>query len=283
MRAVLAPMVADLSLLRGHPRPDGAPAAGPAEGGRAASAVRPTKAASTQHAEGAARLDARRQASASPSRRPSRTIASDEFLLACREPRARVRRRPAHACCGIEGAGHRRPSALRQVARRPHGRLGLVRARFTVAHGVWLDDDDMKRLGDHGASVAHNPGCNMRLGNGIADMRGMLDAQGQCRHRHRRRKLLRQSQHVRERCGLPPSSSKVQGPDWQRWITTEEVFDAATDGSARALGLGDRSAGSQRATRPTSSSSTCTTSTGSRSTTRRTSLFTPRTARPSIR
>ena len=32
-----------------------------------------------------------------------------------------------------------------------------------------------RRLGDHGASVAHNPGSNMRLGNGLADMRGMLE------------------------------------------------------------------------------------------------------------
>ena len=53
--------------------------------------------------------------------------------------------------------------------------LGLVNERFTVAHGVWLDDEDMKRLGDRGASVAHNPGSNMRLGNGLADVRGMLN------------------------------------------------------------------------------------------------------------
>ena len=55
-------------------------------------------------------------------------------------------------------------------------KLGLVNERFVVAHGVWLDNDDMKRLGDRGASVSHNPGSNMRLGNGLADVRGMLSA-----------------------------------------------------------------------------------------------------------
>ena len=45
-------------------------------------------------------------------------------------------------------------------------RLGVLGPHFTVAHGVWLDNDDMARLGDHGASVAHNPGSNMRLGAG---------------------------------------------------------------------------------------------------------------------
>src|SRR5258705_397477 len=32
--------------------------------------------------------------------------------------------------------------------------LGLLGPNFTVAHGVWLDDNDMRRLADHGAFVA---------------------------------------------------------------------------------------------------------------------------------
>lgn len=117
--------------------------------------------------------------------------------------------------------------------------LGLVGPNFTVAHGVWLDRDDMKRLGDKGASVSHNPGSNMRLGNGLADMRGMLDAKvnvgigtdgASCSD----------NQNMYENLRLASMVSKVQGADWQRWITTEEVLEAATAGSARALGLGDR-------------------------------------------
>ena len=117
--------------------------------------------------------------------------------------------------------------------------LGLVGPNFTVAHGVWLDGDDMKRLGDKGASVSHNPGSNMRLGNGLADMRGMLDAKvnvgigtdgANCSD----------NQNMYENMRLASMVSKVQGADWQRWITTDEVLEAATDGSARALGLGDR-------------------------------------------
>jgi len=115
--------------------------------------------------------------------------------------------------------------------------LGLVSDRFTVAHGVWLDDDDMKRLGDRGASVAHNPGSNMRLGSGLADMRGMLA-----------RKVnvgigtdganCSDNQNVYEAMRLASLVSKVQGPDVEKWITTEEAFRATTEGGARALGLG---------------------------------------------
>ncbi len=117
--------------------------------------------------------------------------------------------------------------------------LGLVGPDFTVAHGVWLDGDDMKLLGDRGASVSHNPGSNMLLGNGIADMRGMLDAKvnvgigtdgASCSD----------NQNMYENMRLASMVSKVQGPDRQNWISTEEVLEAATAGSARALGLGDR-------------------------------------------
>src|SRR5438552_4676448 len=53
--------------------------------------------------------------------------------------------------------------------------LGVLGPHFTIAHGVWLDNDDMARLGDQGSSVAHNPGSNMRLGSGLADTRAMLE------------------------------------------------------------------------------------------------------------
>jgi guanine deaminase len=117
--------------------------------------------------------------------------------------------------------------------------LGILGPDFTVAHGVWLDADDMRRLGDHGSSVAHNPGSNMRLGSGLADARGMLD-----------RKVnlgigtdgasCSDNQNMYEAMRLASFVSKVRGPDTERWLATEEVVEAATAGSARALGLGDR-------------------------------------------
>src|SRR5712692_4253375 len=118
-------------------------------------------------------------------------------------------------------------------------RLGVLGPHFTVAHGVWLDDDDMSRLGDHGASVAHNPGSNMRLGSGLADTRAMLDAHvnlgigtdgASCAD----------NQNMYEAMRLASFVSKVQGPEWPRWLSTREAALAATEGSARTLGLGDR-------------------------------------------
>lgn len=113
--------------------------------------------------------------------------------------------------------------------------LGVLGPDFTAAHGVWLDGEDMKRLADHGASVAHNPGSNMRLGNGIANSRAILNAGvnlalgsdgAHCSDNLNMYEVMR----------LASLSSKARGPDTRRWLTTREAARAATEGSARAIG-----------------------------------------------
>jgi guanine deaminase len=97
----------------------------------------------------------------------------------------------------------------------------------------------MARLGDRGASVAHNPGSNMRLGSGLADARAMLE-----RHVNlgvgTDGAVCSDNQNMYEAMRLASFVSKVQGPDVERWLSTREAALAATEGSARALGFGDR-------------------------------------------
>tara|TARA_A100001037_G_C15148919_1_gene637930 strand:- start:2314 stop:3831 length:1518 start_codon:yes stop_codon:yes gene_type:complete len=116
--------------------------------------------------------------------------------------------------------------------------LGVLGANVTVAHGVWLDRDDIGRLSDHGASLAHNPGSNMRLGNGIADVRTMLDVglnvgigtDGARASDH---------QNMYEAMRLTDLISRARGPDADDGLTSAQAFHAATLGSARSLGLDD--------------------------------------------
>jgi guanine deaminase len=161
---------------------------------------------------------------------------SDEFIRACvelaREHGAglhtHVAESKVQAIVGLQRYGKTLTAHLDD--------LGVVGPRFTVAHGVWLDPDDMKRLGDAGASVAHNPGSNMRLGNGLADMRAMLERRvnvgigtdgANCSDNLNMYEAMR----------LASFASKAQRPDVDRWVTTDEVAMAATEGSARALGF----------------------------------------------
>lgn len=47
-------------------------------------------------------------------------------------------------------------------------RLGLLGPRLTIAHGVWIDDEEVRRFGAAGANLACNPLSNMKLLNGFA-------------------------------------------------------------------------------------------------------------------
>ncbi len=164
---------------------------------------------------------------------------SDDFILGCaglaREfdvgLHSHVAESKVQAVTGIRVYGQTQTAHL--------DRLGVLGPHFTVAHGVWLDEEDMARLGGHGASVAHNPGSNMRLGSGLADARAMLQ---------RRVNLgigtdgasCSDNQNMYEAMRLASFVSKVQGPDCERWLSTREAALAATEGSARSLGFGGR-------------------------------------------
>jgi guanine deaminase len=48
--------------------------------------------------------------------------------------------------------------------------FGLVGEHSVLAHGIWLDDEDLARLVDSGAAIAHCPTCNLFMGSGLLDL-----------------------------------------------------------------------------------------------------------------
>jgi len=114
--------------------------------------------------------------------------------------------------------------------------LGLLGPAFTAAHAVWIDDDDIGRLADAGACVAHNPGSNMRLGSGLAAARKMLD-RGVTLAIGTDGCLSSDNQNMFEAVRAAALVSRVQGPDPVQWLSAAEAFAAATTGGARALGM----------------------------------------------
>ena len=114
--------------------------------------------------------------------------------------------------------------------------LGLLGPNFCVAHGVWLSDDDRKRLADAGASISHNPGSNLKLGSGIADMRRMLEA-GINVAIGTDGTASSDNLNVFEAMRLASYVSRVKDHPPGRWVSAREALHAATEGGARALGL----------------------------------------------
>ncbi|MDR7481915.1 MAG: amidohydrolase [Armatimonadota bacterium] len=45
--------------------------------------------------------------------------------------------------------------------------LGVLSDRLTIAHGIWLTDQDIDLLAAAGTAVAHNPISNLKLGSGL--------------------------------------------------------------------------------------------------------------------
>lgn len=161
---------------------------------------------------------------------------SDEFLVACRDLANDL---------GVGIQMHVAESKM-QAAVAPKiygeslvahlGKLRLLNPNFCVAHGVWLDEDDRKRLADAGASISHNPGSNLKLGSGIADMRAML-ARGLNVAIGTDGAASSDNLNAFEAMRLACYVSRVKGNSPERWVSAREAFHAATEGGARALGF----------------------------------------------
>ncbi|MFY0691665.1 MAG: amidohydrolase family protein [Paracoccaceae bacterium] len=114
--------------------------------------------------------------------------------------------------------------------------LGLLSERFTGAHCVWLNDDDLRSMAANGATIAHNPGSNLRLGSGIAPARDMrahgiavgigTDGSGSSDNQNMF-EAMRAAAHV----------SRITKPDPEDWLGTWEVLEMGTMGGARVLGM----------------------------------------------
>lgn len=115
--------------------------------------------------------------------------------------------------------------------------LGLVGPRFSVAHGVWLTDADLALLAARGAGLSHNPGSNMRLASGIAPARAAIragvtvglgtDGSGSS-----------DNQNMFEAMRLAAFASRLwEDATEEDWLGTAETVRLATQGSARLLGL----------------------------------------------
>jgi 5-methylthioadenosine/S-adenosylhomocysteine deaminase len=114
--------------------------------------------------------------------------------------------------------------------------LGFLSERLSAAHAIWLDDDDIARLGQTGVRIAHNPSSNLRLGSGVAPIRKMLtngigvgvgtDASN-----------TSDGQNMFEATRLASYLSRIDGFATDEWLSSDEAFHLATEGSARVLGF----------------------------------------------
>lgn len=163
---------------------------------------------------------------------------SDPFLAACRDLAAdyevgvqmHLAESKVQAVTGIKRYG--------KTLARHLDDLGLIGPRFTGAHCVWLDEDDMKMMADKGASIAHNPGSNLRLGSGVAPARAMLD-HGLTVGIGTDGSASSDNQNMFEAMRFAAFVSRIVTRRYDDWLGTWEVLRMATESSAVVLGMGD--------------------------------------------
>jgi guanine deaminase len=116
-------------------------------------------------------------------------------------------------------------------------RLGLVGPWFSVAHGVWLTDGDLDLLARRGGGLSHNPGANMRLASGIAPVRKAIRA-GVAVGIGTDGSSSSDNQNMFESMRLAAFASRLwEDAEEDDWLGTAETVRLATAGSSKLLGL----------------------------------------------
>jgi cytosine/adenosine deaminase-related metal-dependent hydrolase len=117
-------------------------------------------------------------------------------------------------------------------------RLGVLGPRFSAAHAIWIDQDEIELIAARGGAIAHNPGSNLRLGNGIADMRPAI-AKGIPVGVGTDGSSSADNQNMFEAMRLAAFVSRVFDRPPEDWIGAIEALRLATEGSAAVLGMAD--------------------------------------------
>jgi 5-methylthioadenosine/S-adenosylhomocysteine deaminase len=237
MRAVIAPMIADRSFYQAIP---GLLDAFPPHLREVAEAMRTTPGETT--------LTAMRAAAATWPHASDHirlgiapTIplhCSDPFLCGCRDLATEY---------GLPLQTHLAESAVQRASgltrygttlTRHLDSLGVIGPRFSAAHAIWIDAEEIDLIATRGGAIAHNPGSNLRLGNGIADMRPAI-ARGIPVGVGTDGSASADNQNMFEAMRLAAFVSRVFDRPPEDWIGAVEALRLAMEGSARVLGMAD--------------------------------------------
>lgn len=114
--------------------------------------------------------------------------------------------------------------------------LGLLKRNTTIAHSVWVSDEDMRLMGEAGVSVAHNAVSNLKLGAGIAPIRRLLDA-GVTIGLGTDGVSSNDTSRIFDVMRVAGLVHSVAGPDYEKWVTADEILTMATIGGAKTAML----------------------------------------------
>ena len=124
----------------------------------------------------------------------------------------------------------------RSIAQLDH--YGILGERTLIAHCVWLNDDEIKRIADTGTAISHCPISNAKLASGVARVPEMLAA-GITVGLGTDGPVCNNSLSLFEEMKFASLIQKATRLD-ATVLPADQILRMATINGARALGLGDR-------------------------------------------
>jgi len=114
--------------------------------------------------------------------------------------------------------------------------LGVLCERWSFAHSVWVDDDDIDLLASRGAVVVHNPESNAKIGVGTAPVARMLD-RGVTVALGTDGASTNDNQNMHEAMNLAVLLPRILGRDRGSWFDAHRAIAMATTSGAKALNM----------------------------------------------
>ena len=112
--------------------------------------------------------------------------------------------------------------------------LGVLTEGTTLAHAVWVSDEEIDTLGESGCTVVHNPASNLKLASGVAPV-PQLAAAGVNLALGTDNPSAGDAATMLEVARLAGLLSEAWALDPESWLTAGAVLAAATTGGARSL------------------------------------------------
>jgi len=114
--------------------------------------------------------------------------------------------------------------------------IGVLDAHLSLAHSIWIDDDDVELFARRGATPVHNPASNLRIGSGLAPVKKFLSA-GVNVGLGTDGSASNDGQNMFDAMRLAALIHNQAGTDFSEWVTPTQALAMATRNGARAFGL----------------------------------------------
>ena len=114
--------------------------------------------------------------------------------------------------------------------------IGVLDARLSLAHSIWIEPGDIELFAKRGATPVHNPASNLRIGSGLAPVREYLSA-GVNVALGTDGAASNDGQNMFDAVRLAALIHNQAGSDFTNWLAPRGALAMATCNGARAFGI----------------------------------------------